>query len=224
MSESVSSPQPSVLRFLKVTGPHLSRATTSWAREQFDEANENRAGPLRVFPDIDGYSTVFISGQMPCFLLKSATSQPMMMRLGEKAVVGMSGFHTRECERGWVYFDVEVSLCIAYLPRRLEADYRLSQGKIQSAQFPSNITIMEPGWPVRKVTLGEEVQALSYHNPTETYVLGVIAKNSFELPRDDELHRNWARESKRSSSIRQIITRFSLVWETNVGISSQISL
>lgn len=41
------------------------------------------------------------------------------------------------------------------------------------------------------------MQALSYHAPMENYVLGVVEEQEFELPKDDEIHRNWAKEGKR---------------------------
>lgn len=63
------------------------------------------------------------------------------------------------------------------------------------AQFPSDTRYAEIGWAVKRIPLGEEVQKLSYHPPMECYLLGTSKLVDFELPKDDELHREWARES-----------------------------
>ena len=42
---------------------------------------------------------------------------------------------------------------------------------------------------------GEEVHAFDYHERTDRYVLGTSQKIDFKLP-EDELHNEWAAESK----------------------------
>ena len=49
-------------------------------------------------------------GNTPCFIVKSAISQPHVLGLRGKAVHGLSGFHIPACERGFAYVDAEVSL------------------------------------------------------------------------------------------------------------------
>ena len=43
--------------------------------------------------------------------------------------------------------------------------------------------------------LGEDVRALSYHAPRHCYVIGTSHEVDFDLPKDDEIHREWAHES-----------------------------
>ena len=67
---------------------------------------------MRAISDIGGYSTVFLPGNSPCFIMKNAMTSPKVLGLKGKAVRGMSGFHTGGCEKGWVYIDIEVILAL----------------------------------------------------------------------------------------------------------------
>ncbi|KAI9785827.1 MAG: mRNA cleavage and polyadenylation factor subunit [Peltula sp. TS41687] len=164
----------STLQLLKICSPSFTRSAVSWSPEETVHKADNQSCHLHAIPDLGGCSTVFIPGEYPCFLLRSAASSPKLLRVREKGIVGASGFHTKNCEKGWLYFDDE--------------------GVVRSAQFPSKVKLAELSWPARKIHLGEEVQALSYHAPMGDYVLGVTVKQDFELPKDDEIHRNWAKE------------------------------
>ena len=75
---------------------------------------------MRVLANVSGYSTVFLPGASPCFILKSAASVPKVLGLKGKAVKGMSGFNTGGCERGWVYVDIDVSQSYPTLPEYIE--------------------------------------------------------------------------------------------------------
>ncbi len=63
---------------------------------------------MRVISDLGGYSTIFIAGTQPRFLMKSAATSPKMVRLRGKTVKGMTGLHTKSCEKGWAYIDDKV--------------------------------------------------------------------------------------------------------------------
>lgn len=86
----------------------------------------------------------------------------------------MSTFHTEGCDRGFIYAD--------------------SDGVARVAQLPSNTDFAQLGVSVRKVPLDMEVRQVAYHLPTETYIAGCVAYDPFELPRDDDYHKEWARE------------------------------
>lgn len=63
------------------------------------------------------------------------------------------------------------------------------------AQLYEN-TQLDFSWPVRKVALNEQVDHLVYSTTSETYVVGTTFEQDFKLPDDDELHPEWADESK----------------------------
>ncbi len=80
----------------------------------------------------------------------------------------------------------------------------MGQGVVRTSTLPSDVRFGEMDWSARKVVLGEEVQALSYHPGMEVYVLGTSRKVEFRLPEDDDFHHEWKGEgmppSQRDSS------------------------
>ncbi len=94
--------QTSTLRLLK-TPVH------AWAAAMSAEAQTGPVAPMRVISDIGGYSTIYIPGDNPGFLLRSAACSPKYIRLRDKPVKWMSGFHSKDCVKGWVYVNNEVS-------------------------------------------------------------------------------------------------------------------
>ena len=131
--------------------------------------------PLRPYSNIAGYSTVFLPGHSPSFLIKSAKSTPRVIGLQGSGVQAMSSFHTEGCERGFIYAD--------------------SEGVARVTELPTDCSYGEIGAAVRKIPLGIDTGAISYHPPTECYVVGCNDRVPFELPKDDDYHKEWARES-----------------------------
>jgi len=87
----------------------------------------------------------------------------------------MSSFHTEGCERGFIYADTE--------------------GIARVTELPSDYSYGEIGMSVKKIPLGVDTSAVAYHPPTGCYVLGCNSLEPFELPKDDDYHKEWARES-----------------------------
>ncbi|KAI9840400.1 MAG: mRNA cleavage and polyadenylation factor subunit [Thelocarpon superellum] len=164
---------PPSLRLLKISNPTLASAAKVSGDSMDDE--EHRARPMRVVSDVGGYRAVFLPGDSPSFVLKGAASIPRVMRLRGPGVRGMSGFHTEGCERGWVYVDVK--------------------GVLRVSQFPTDVRYTELGWAMKRVVLGEEVHAISYHEAMHSYVVGTSQPVEFAIPKDDEFHREWADEN-----------------------------
>lgn len=97
------------------------------------------------------------------------------MGLQGLGVRGMSTFHTEGCDRGFIYVDME--------------------GIARVTQLPSNANLTELGVSVKKIALDGDVGMISYHHPTGTYVVGCTKLEQFELPRDDDYHKEWAKET-----------------------------
>lgn len=64
---------------------------------------------MRAIHDLNGYSAVFLPGDSPTFVIKSASSPPQLISLNEKSVQSLSGLNTPTCERGFAYIDQIVS-------------------------------------------------------------------------------------------------------------------
>lgn len=131
--------------------------------------------PLRICHNIGGYSTVFLPGSSPSFLIKSSRSTPKVIGLQGLSVRGMSSFHTEGCDRGFIYAD--------------------SEGFARVTQLPTDTNITDLGISVRKVPMGCDVEYVAYHEPTGCYIAGCSTREPFELPRDDDYHKEWARET-----------------------------
>ncbi|KAK2048270.1 hypothetical protein LZ31DRAFT_582417 [Colletotrichum somersetense] len=160
------------LHFQKITNPALAKSPVEVADE---EANEQpRFVPLRPCPNINGYSTVFLPGASPSFIIKSSKSNPKVVGLQGIGVRGMSSFHTEGCERGFIYAD--------------------SEGQTRVTQLPADSNFTELGVSVRKIPIGDNVGLIAYHPPMETYAVACSVLERFELPKDDDYHKEWAKE------------------------------
>ncbi|KAI9668969.1 MAG: mRNA cleavage and polyadenylation factor subunit [Trizodia sp. TS-e1964] len=159
------------LRFLKISTPNIAKTPTV---ESTGAGLERRDNPMRAVKNIAGFSIVFLPGSSPSFLLKDAISKPRLLALRGKAVRAMSSFHTGGCERGFVYVDID--------------------GIVRVSQFPQDFSLVGTGWVTRKQILGQDVHALSYHEPMQCYALCMSEKVDFELPKDDDYHQEWRRE------------------------------
>lgn len=87
-----------VLRFLK-TSSSLPRP----AAEPIYDEQHNRIQPLRAIQDLDNYSTVFMPGDSPSFIFKSASSLPQFINLRTGPVRSLSRLNISKCEKGFVY-------------------------------------------------------------------------------------------------------------------------
>ncbi|KAG9254809.1 CPSF A subunit region-domain-containing protein [Emericellopsis atlantica] len=163
------------LHFKKSSNPVFARVPPKIAADDEDTSQAARFVPLRTCANVHGYSTVFLPGPSPSFLIKSSKSIPHVIGLQGQGVRGMSPFHTEGCERGFIYAD--------------------SSGVARVTELPSKTDFAQLGVSVKKIPLDVEVRHLAYHRPSESYVAGCLIHEPFELPRDDDYHKEWARET-----------------------------
>lgn len=153
---------------------NVTLATTP-AQTEDDDVEQPRFMPMRRCANINGYSTVFLPGSSPSFVLKSSKSIPRVIGLQGLGIRGMSSFHTEGCDRGFIYAD--------------------DKGIARVTQFPSDTNFTELGISVKKVPLGSDVRGIAYHQPTGAYIAGCMTSEPFELPKDDDYHKEWAKET-----------------------------
>ncbi|KAF2146970.1 uncharacterized protein K452DRAFT_315154 [Aplosporella prunicola CBS 121167] len=161
------------LCWLKVSQPRLPEYSEEPGLES-DEQSTSRESLLTALPNIGGYSTVFMAGTSPSFVLKEACTTPKVLKLQGGAVKNLTAFHTAGCDRGFAFVDVEGVLRVCQLPRH----YRFG----------------DIGWAVRKVHMGQDIQAITYHAQKDAYVVALAAKQDFVLP-EDEHHHDWLDEN-----------------------------
>ncbi|KAL8931936.1 MAG: hypothetical protein Q9216_007019, partial [Gyalolechia sp. 2 TL-2023] len=158
------------LHFLKLSNPYFTKTSID---STYGDDEPKRREPMFAMTDLSGYSTVFIAGEAPTFVIKSASSPPQLISMRETSISSMTRLRRQGLEAGLAYIGHEGSIKFAQLPAH--------------CQFHTS-------WVTQKVALGEDVYALDYHDPTATYVLGVSDKVEFKLP-DDETHPEWASEA-----------------------------
>lgn len=161
------------LLFKKSANACLALTAPEVAEDETEELP--RYVPLRRCGNVHGYSTVFLANSSPSFILKSSKSIPRVIGLQGLGVRGMSTFHTAGCDRGFIYVDTE--------------------GIARVTELPSDSNVTELGVSVKKIPLECNVDMISYHDPSGTYVAACTRPEPFELPRDDDYHKEWARET-----------------------------
>lgn len=105
------SPKPdtrdTTLHFLKVSTPRFAKNSTS---PGYDADDEKTREPVRAISDCSGYSTVFLPGESPAFILKSASSPPRMLNIRGGTIQSLMGLSTSKCPKGFAYLDQKVSV------------------------------------------------------------------------------------------------------------------
>ncbi|KAL8986399.1 MAG: hypothetical protein Q9177_004194 [Variospora cf. flavescens] len=158
------------LSFLKMPNPHFTR---TFLPSLYDEGEDSSREPMRALSDVAGYSAVFLPGEAPAFIIKSASCPPQLINTREKPVQGLTSLHSKKCEKGFAYID--------------------PQGSIKFAQLPAECQY-HTGWVTRKIAFGEDIHALDHHEPTATHIIGASRMVDFKLP-EDETHPEWATET-----------------------------
>ncbi|KAK3942764.1 protein cft1 [Diplogelasinospora grovesii] len=154
--------------------PNSTFAKSPEEAAQDDATHQLRFLPMRPCSNVGGYSTVFLPGASASFILKSAKSMPRVIGLRGSGVQAMSSFHTEGCEHGFIYAD--------------------SHGIARVTQLPGDYSYAELGLSCKKIPVGTDISSIAYHPPTQSYVLGCNTTEPFELPKDDDYHKEWSRE------------------------------
>ncbi|KAL5615017.1 hypothetical protein BROUX41_005082 [Berkeleyomyces rouxiae] len=162
----------SCLKFAKIFNQTFAKSPSS-APGNSDPSAVSLQTPLRICNNIDGYSALFLPGPSPSFLIKDSKSSPKVIGLQGLGVRGFSMFHTDGCDRGFIYSDYDGVTRVAQLPR---ANFGL-------------------GVSVRKVPIGINAKQIVYHPPTNTYAIACTTLEPFELPKDDDYHKDWQKEN-----------------------------
>ena len=157
-----------------MNNPHIAKNPDVSTEETAETMTPLRDHPMRAIANVGGYSTIFLPGGSPSFVIKSSTTRPRVMNLRGVGVRGISGFHTAGCDRGFIYVDID--------------------GVARVSQLPSDVNFTELGMTAQKVSIGEDVRVVTYHPPMDVYVIGAGVWEEFELPKDDDYHREWQRE------------------------------
>ncbi|KAI0007639.1 CPSF A subunit region-domain-containing protein [Xylariaceae sp. FL0662B] len=162
------------LHFQKLPNSTLAKHLDEAEDDEDDEA-QRRESLMRRCDNIAGYKAVFLPGNSPSFILRSSKTLPKVLGLQGGGVRGMSPFHTEGCERGFIYAD--------------------SKGIARVSQVPNgSSTYAELGMSLKKIPLNIDTHSISHHPPSGTFVVGCDAVEPFELPKEDDYHKEWQLE------------------------------
>ncbi|KAK3984881.1 protein cft1 [Cladorrhinum sp. PSN332] len=161
------------LFFRKLPNPTLAKSPEE--ADQDEATHQPRCLAMRRCNNVGGYSTVFLPGASPSFIIKSSKSTPRVVPLQGSGVVAFSSFHTEGCDHGFICAD--------------------SHHTARVSELPTDCSYSETGVSVKKIPIGEDIAAVAYHPPMQSYVIGCNTPEPFELPKDDDYHKEWARET-----------------------------
>ncbi|KAG9903177.1 protein CFT1, partial [Aureobasidium melanogenum] len=160
---TASSPFTTNLRFRKVPGLHMPKFN--------EDASLQKPAPLKFLPNVGGYSTVFMAGGSPSFVVKDASSLPRIVSLRGKGVRRLCGLNSRKCEAGFAWVD--------------------TAGTLREGQIPAGTKFASNGWSIRKFSPFSEhveVQKIAYHSERDCYVITTQEEVDFYPPEDDPRH------------------------------------
>ncbi|KAJ5491547.1 Protein c.t1.c1 [Penicillium diatomitis] len=161
------------LRFHRETNHNL---TDTAAAAASTVEMQQQSKPLRVLSNVSGYSTVFLPGASAGFVMRTAASSPHLVRLRGNFIRWLSGHDSAGsgCDHGFIYVD--------------------SASQIRACQLPCG-TQFDYSWPLRKISLDEQIDHLTFSTTSNTYVVGTSHDAEFKLPDNDELHPEWRNEA-----------------------------
>ncbi|KAK7718376.1 mRNA cleavage and polyadenylation factor subunit [Diaporthe eres] len=164
-SKSNANDLTSSLFFRKATNQSFAKSIEE-PTDDDDTTDEPRKMPLRAIDNVGGYSTVFLPGSSPSFIIKSSKSTPKVIGIQGTGVRTLSSFHTEGCERGFIYAD--------------------SEGMSRVTQLPTDCTFSEVGMSLQKVPLAVDTDSVAFNSRAEVYAIGCNVEEEFELPKDED--------------------------------------
>lgn len=73
-----------------------------------EDSSLQKPAALKLLPNVGGYSTVFMAGGSPSFVVKDASSLPRIVSLRGEGVRRLSGLNSRKCKAGFAWVDTTV--------------------------------------------------------------------------------------------------------------------
>lgn len=151
---------------------------TQDAEDQTDEDGyQSTKPPMEVIQDIGGHASVLVPGFHPFVVLKQASTMPRIYELASANMKSVSGVNLSMCRQGFAFVDDQENVCFS--------------------ELPDSMMIGHADWAIRRIPLEQEISAVSYFEPTDSYVLATNYPTEFQLPQDDEWHPEWQSETTR---------------------------
>lgn len=130
---------------------------------------------MQVIDDIAGHASVFVPGRRPSLIIKEASTLPHVYKLNLSNVKSMSTVRLETGQQGLVFVD--------------------NSGEIKFGEIRESTVLGLSDWVIERVPLGQDITAVAYFAPTDSYILGANYTTEFQLPQDDEWHPEWQNEA-----------------------------
>ncbi len=163
------------LHFLKLPNPVFAKGVDEAASSIDPDAPAAKLPlPMRVLHNVAGLSAVFMPGPSASFLYKSSQTIPRVVALRGQGVRSLSPFHTEGCDRGFIYLS--------------------TTGVARVCTLDSGSNYTDLGMVLKRVPLHSDIVQVAYHAAKDVFAIATQTQEPFELPRDDDYHKEWARE------------------------------
>lgn len=108
---------------------------------------------LIYFPNISGLTCILVTGVVPYLITRSRHSSVKIFKFSKIPIVSFVPFSDDTIHNGLIYLDTKKNARIVELPK--EFNY-------------------ENNWPLRKVSVGETVKSVAYHEGSNTFVISTF--------------------------------------------------
>lgn len=108
---------------------------------------------LAYFPNLNGYTSIFVTGITPYLIMKSVHSIPRIFKFTNIAAVSVAPFYDTKVNHGLIFLDNQKNARICQLP--LDFNY-------------------DNTWPLKHIPIGELIKSITYHEGSNTYVLSTF--------------------------------------------------
>ena len=108
---------------------------------------------LVYFPDLNGYTAIFVTGVIPYLILKSVHSVVRIYKFTKMAALSAAPYTDHKVKNGLVFLDNKKNARICELP--LDFSY-------------------ENTWPMKQIHIGELIKSITYHEQSNTFVLSTF--------------------------------------------------
>ncbi|EGW35444.1 pre-mRNA 3'-end processing factor CF II [Spathaspora passalidarum NRRL Y-27907] len=114
---------------------------------------------LVYFPNLNGYTSIFVTGIIPYLIMKPMHSIPRIFQFSKIPALSISAFSDSKIKNGLIFLDNSKNARICELS--LDFTYEFN-------------------WPMRQIHIGDSIKSITYHETSNTYVVSTFR----EIPYD----------------------------------------
>ncbi|CAK9441251.1 uncharacterized protein LODBEIA_P51200 [Lodderomyces beijingensis] len=114
---------------------------------------------LVYFPNLNGYTCIFLTGVIPFLIMKCSHSIPRIFQFSKVPAVSISAFSDSKIKNGLIFLDNDKNARICELSLEYNYEFNL---------------------PIKRVHIGESIKSLAYHEQSDT----LVASTYKEIPYD----------------------------------------